>query len=292
MKRTGLFLVLIVAVSAQAQIGRVTIAPKRLEFQPGQRSAEVALINEGDQLTRFRIQVVEKAMNELTQLVDLDSVPEFSAAKMVRYAPRSVTLEPRGKQVIRVFVRVPNGSVDGEYRSHLQFVAEPEESSLPSPEDRSESSGFSSKLIPLYALSIPIIVQVGTTSGTLELKDARWLPLQGDNSIPSIVMLHVATAGNRSFYGDVTIDFNSDLGGQETVLFQRKGIALYASDLTYELAFPLNLPPDFKGGSGFLDVRYTGRDGELWIDHKIPLAGEIDAGETETVDFNPNGNSP
>lgn len=268
----------------QAQIGQVTVAPKRLIFEDGTRRAEVALINESDQQTRFRIQVVEKTMNELTQLVDMETIPADSAAKMIRYSPRSVVLEPRGKQVIRLFVRIPNGLADGEYRSHLQFVAEPDLDAMPEPKSKDNESGFSSRLIPLYALSIPVIVRVGETGGTVTLENAKWAPLQGNPTTPAVVMLDAARQGNQSVYGDVRIQFKNGQSGEETVLFQRKGIALYTSLDRYKLAFPLNPPPGFEGGAGQLHVHYADRDGKVWIDQSIPMTASFTETETKTVD--------
>jgi len=284
MKKVLVSALLLFGLLVQAQIGQVTVAPKRLVFEDGTRRAEVALINESDQQTRFRIQVVEMAMNELTQLVDLETTPEDSAAKMIRYSPRSVVLEPRGKQVIRLFVRIPNGLADGEYRSHLQFVAEPDLDALPEPKTKDGESGFSSRLIPLYALSIPVIVRVGETGGTVTLKEAKWAPLQGNPTTPTVVMLDAERHGNQSFYGDVSIQFKNDQSGEETVFFQRKGIALYTTLDQYKLAFPLNPPPGFEGGTGQLHVLYASREGQVWIDQRIPMTASFTETKAKTVD--------
>jgi P pilus assembly chaperone PapD len=174
-----LFLVgfqLVVPGAAMAQsLGDLIVSPTRVVFEGRTRSAKVSLSNRGSESAVFRISFVEMMMTEGGQLVRVKdpTQAEMVASSMIRYAPRQIEIKPGDTQVIRLSVRRSSDLADGEYRSHLYFRAVPPESSGRSvTEDTGgESGGLQIELIPIFGVSIPIIVRSGELSASAGVAD-------------------------------------------------------------------------------------------------------------------------
>jgi P pilus assembly chaperone PapD len=83
---------------------------------------------------------------------------EKAALSLVRYAPRRVTLPPNQPQSIRVGLNPADTLPDGEYRVHMLFRAIPKTQAVT---DEANASELKIQLIPLYGITIPIIVRKG-----------------------------------------------------------------------------------------------------------------------------------
>ncbi|MCA1732968.1 MAG: hypothetical protein LC732_05130, partial [Acidobacteria bacterium] len=144
-----------------ATVGDLLVAPTRLLFEGNRRSAEVTLVNIGPTAATYRISFIHLEMNEAGELVEIEEPPPGMkiAEPLVRFSPRQVRLEPNVAQTVRIQLRKPADLERGEYRSHMLFraVPPPEELSV-DPEDAPET-GISIRLIPIYGVSIPLIIR-------------------------------------------------------------------------------------------------------------------------------------
>jgi hypothetical protein len=119
---------------------------------------------------------------------------------MIIYAPRKVTLAPNEPQSIRIVARPPQGLPDGEYRVHLLFRAIPPAAPVAKPA-AAPAKGLSFKLIPVYGVTIPVIVrlgnldvQAGITNVHLDKKDGK-----------PVVALDLTRTGARSTFGEIRV---------------------------------------------------------------------------------------
>ena len=134
MFRTMAFVVaalLVLAVPAKplfAAPGDLLISPVRVVLEGRQRSAELTLVNRGEETMTYRVEFENRRMLEDGRFESALEAREgeLFADSMIRYAPRRITLEPGSPQTIRVLLRKPSDLAEGEYRSHLLFRAVPE----------------------------------------------------------------------------------------------------------------------------------------------------------------------
>ncbi len=202
---------------ARAGVGDLLVAPTRIVLD-GRRGTEILLNNIGDEEATYRVSVEFRRMTRAGDLEDVSApnVGELAAQSMILYAPRRVTLPPRQPQAIRISARAPEGLADGEYRVHLLFRAVPKPRPVAKP---GEAKGVAISLIPIYGVTIPVIVRLGNLSAKAGIADVRVAKLAGKPAIA----LDLSRSGDRSTYGEVRV-FKP--GVAEPIALQR-GVAVY-----------------------------------------------------------------
>ena len=113
---------------------------------------------------------------------------------VIRYAPRRVTLPPNQPQSIRIGLQAIDALPDGEYRAHMLFRAIPKTPAADGTADTANSLRI--QLIPIYGISIPVIVRKGNLQGTAALTNVR---LGKDNEGPTLEF-DMARQGNKSIF--------------------------------------------------------------------------------------------
>lgn len=231
---TALGLAAIAAVSAVPAwaAGDLLVAPTRVILD-GKRGTQVILNNVGAEETTYRISLEIKRMGEDGRLEDIDpaatSEAEKAALALVRYAPRRVTLPPNQPQSIRIGLNPADSLPDGEYRVHMLFRAIPK--TLPVT-DEAAATDLKIQLIPLYGITIPIIVRKGDLKATAALANAR----MGRDANGPVLELDAIRNGSRSVYGEFRV---IRLGQAEPVVVQ-KGIAIYPEIGKRKVDLPLS----------------------------------------------------
>ncbi len=236
------------AAPAHAGVGDLLVAPTRLVLD-GRKGTEIILNNIGDEPATYRISVELRRMNPDGTLADVtEPTPqEKVAADMVIYAPRRVTLAPRQPQSIRIAARPPQGLPDGEYRVHLLFRAIPQpDPVVPSPSE--PVKGLQLQLIPIYGVTIPVIVRLGNLQAAAEISNVRLEKKDGGEAIG----LELSRSGTRSTFGDVRV-FKP--GVKDPIAIQ-KAVAIYTELSSRHVAVPVDAT--FKSQlSGPVTVQYV-----------------------------------
>lgn len=192
---------LFVASPAEAGVGDLLVAPTRLILDGG-RGAEIILNNIGDEPATYRISAEFRRMTPDGKLVDVSDPTdrEKAARDMLIFAPRRVTLAPHEPQSIRIAARPPQGLPDGEYRVHLLFRAVP----APTPitqQNQPQQKGISFHLIPVYGVTIPVIIRLGNLSVQTGISNVH---LETKEGKPEIA-LDISRSGTRSTFGEVRV---------------------------------------------------------------------------------------
>ena len=189
------------ATPVQAGVGDLLVAPTRIILD-GRRGSEIVLNNVGDEPATYRISVEFRRMTHDGQLTDVtDPTPqEKAAADMIIYAPRRVTLAPNEPQSIRIAARPPQGLPDGEYRVHLLFRAIPPAVPVV-PASAETPKGLHLQLIPIYGVTIPVIVRLGSLQATAGITNVAVEKKDGK----PVVGLDLSRSGTRSTFGEVRI---------------------------------------------------------------------------------------
>ena len=235
------FLTFPFAGPASAGPGDLLVSPVRVVLEGRERSAEVTLVNRGAETATYRVSVQNRRMLEDGRFEDVvePRADELTAEEMIRYAPRRVTLDPNRPQTIRVVLRKPRGLEDGEYRSHILFRAMPDADAGESIElQGGDDSGLAIRLIPVYGVSIPVIVRQGDLAAEVSFGGTVATLAATDDSPPSL-SLEINRDGNRSVYGDIVVSL-PDRPDEEGVIGLVRGIAVYTPNRKRRLLVPID----------------------------------------------------
>jgi hypothetical protein len=232
---------------ASAGVGDLLVAPTRLVLNGG-RSAEVILNNIGDEPATYRISAEFRRMRPdgtLEEVTD-PSDSEKAARDMLVFAPRRVTLAPREPQSVRIAARPAQGLPDGEYRVHLLFRAIPP--STPVTQAASApANGLSFKLVPVYGVTIPVIVRLGNLSVKAGISDVHVEQRDGK----PVIAVKLDRNGSRSTFGELRV---LKPGVKDPVAISR-AVAVYTELNEREVTVPVS--EAFKGQlSGPVTVEY------------------------------------
>lgn len=233
----------------------VSVSPTRVIFEGRTRSVEVLLLNRGTSVATYRIFFKNMRMNEDGSLQDVEE-PEpgqLFADKYIRYSPRQITIEAGRSQTVRLLVRKPKELAPGEYRSHLVFRSVPPAAAGESIETEGLEEGeIRVRMIPIFAISIPVFILHGDLSASLALSDLRLAPSE-NGSGPPVLFARLDRSGNRSIGGAVVAMFKPD-GGEEVEVGRLGGVAVYTPVATRTFRLPLNPPEGVKLEHGRLRV--------------------------------------
>ena len=244
---------------AQAGVGDLLVAPTRIVLD-GRKGTEIVLNNIGDAPATYRISVEFRRMTAEGNLKEVaqPTAEEKAAADMIVYAPRRVTLAPHEPQSIRIAARPPQGLPDGEYRVHLLFRAIPPTTPVTASSDDA-GKGLRLQLIPVYGVTIPVIVRLGNLQATAGISHVE---LEKKDGKPAIA-LDLSRSGPRSTFGEVAV-FKP--GVKDPIAIQ-KAVAVYTELGSRHVTIPVD--ETYKGEiAGPVTVQYV----ETFHDGKEKLA--------------------
>jgi hypothetical protein len=246
--------------------GNLMLLPRRVIFEGSKRYEELSLANIGKDTARYVISLMHIRMKEdggFEEISQPDSGERF-ADRFLRFFPHSVVLAPGESQVVKIQLTKMNELAPGEYRSHLYFRAIPD-MPLIGEENPEKDSGISIRLIPVFGISIPVIIRIGTSNTQVRITD---LSLKmADDTIPILDMtLH--RTGNMSIYGDISVYYTS-ASGKTTPAGIASGIAVYTPNTARTFRITLDKKSDIDYHSGRLSVEYSTSDDI----HPVRIAG-------------------
>ena len=235
--------------------GNLLITPRRAVFEGSKRSLDINLANTGKDTATYAISIVQIRMTEdgNFEAISQPDPGQLFADKYIRFFPRSVTLGPNEAQVVKVQLTRSNELAAGEYRSHFYFRSVPKVKPLGEEEKPKDTTTISVKLIPIFGITIPIIIRVGESTAKVTLTDLK-LDVVND-TIPRLKMVFNRT-GNMSVYGDLAVDHISPQG-KITRLGNANGIAVYTPNTIRKFQFNLNNIPGVDYNAGKLRVTYS-----------------------------------
>jgi P pilus assembly chaperone PapD len=236
--------------------GNLLITPKRVVFEGNKRSMDLNLANVGDDTATYAISLVQIRMTEeggFETITEPDEGQMF-ASPYLRFFPRSVTLGPNEAQTVKIQVVKAGGLAPGEYRSHVYFRAVPKEKPLGEEEvTQQDPSTISVKLVPIFGITIPVIIRVGQPSVNVTLSD---LALRFENDTIPRLRFTFNRTGDYSVYGDITVDHISPQG-VVTRVGTANGIAVYTPNTKRSFEFGLYTDKGVNYSSGKLHVIYS-----------------------------------
>lgn len=232
----------------QAQ-GNLLITPRRVVFEGTKKTQELNLANTGKDTAKYNVSIVQYRMKEDGSFQEITTPDEGQnfADKFIRFFPRTVTLAPNEAQVVKMQLIKTDQLRPGEYRSHVYFRAVPKQTALGTEEKAKDSTAIGVKLIPIFGITIPVIIRSGESSLKVSLTDLK-LEIISD-TIPRLQLAFNRT-GNISVYGDLLVEHLSPQG-VVTKVGTVKGIAVYTPNQVrkFQMDLDKNAKVDYHSGS-------------------------------------------
>ena len=263
MKLKALFNLLLLTTVLPSTViaqGNLLVTPVRVIFEGQKKMQEINLANTGKDSAKYLVSLIEIRMNEdgtFDKISEPDSGQHFASSNL-RYFPRTVVLAPGEAQLVKIQLTKTSQLATGEYRSHMYFRAVPNEKplgeKLPVVKD---STDISVKLIPIFGISIPVIIRVGTSDTKMSIQH-----LALDSSLPNRLNMTFNRSGDFSVYGDVTVNYISPQG-KTTIVGNVNGLAVYTPNSLRH--FHMDLDTSLKNidyHKGKLQVVFTTKKGE------------------------------
>lgn len=220
---------------AQAGAGDLLVAPTRVVFE-NTRGTEIIVNNIGSETATYRISLVLRRMKADGSLEEIEESEanerEAKILSMVTYAPRRVTLAPNQPQAVRIGVRPPEDLADGEYRAHMLIRAIPD-AKEPVISDK-PAQGLTVSIIPIYGITIPVIMRKGALSAQVSIADPRVEETEGQPAFK----LRMNRTGTKSTYGRLRVT----RPGVSGPLFEARGLGIYAEVAERDVTLPI--PPE------------------------------------------------
>ena len=241
--------ILFSTVNAQ---GNLLVTPKRIVFEGVKRSEELNIANTGKDTATYLISFVQLRMTkdgQVEQITEADSAQNF-ADKYLRFFPRRITLAPNEAQTVKMQVIRTNEITPGEYRSHLYFRAVPDEKPLGEKESENDNS-ISVKLVPIFGISLPVIIRTGETSAQLHFSN-----LSVDTEKNPVLKMTFNRTGNMSVYGDILANYIS-ASGKITKVGIAKGLSVYTPNTMRNFSLLLETNPEIDYHQGKIQIVFT-----------------------------------
>ncbi|MEI6061486.1 MAG: molecular chaperone [Bacteroidota bacterium] len=252
--------------------GNLLVTPRRVVFEGNKQSQELTLANTGVDTAKYTVSFVQYRMNAeggFEQIEQPDSGQLF-ADKYLRFFPRTVSLPPNGSQIIRMQYRKMPDMQNAEYRSHVYFRAVPTEKPLGSDETTKDSTAIGVKLVPIFGISIPVIIRNGDLDLQVNLTNLK-LDLKSD-TVPNLSVTFVRS-GNKSVYGDLSASWVSAQKEPVEVGIVR-GIAVYTPNTLRNFKMQLRNLPGVDYTKGKLLVKFQAQNdakAEVFAEKEFPL---------------------
>ncbi len=234
--------------------GDLLITPTRVVFEGNKQKEELNLVNIGQDTAIYSISFLQYNMKEDGSFVQIEKPDsgQMFADPFLRIFPRKVTLAPREPQVVALQFRRKTDMPAGEYRSHLYFRADKDSKPLGIENSNNDSTQLGVQLIPIYGISIPIIIRTGPVTVSATLSDLK-LELQQD-TVPYL-KLTINRTGNTSVYGDLAIEYIPGQGKSYQIGLI-KGVGVYTNINKRNVSVKLNKTPGTTLQNGKLKVRF------------------------------------
>jgi len=231
---------------------RIDIVPQKIVVESRDRSGELTILNLFKEPSTFRMDIVHYAQDENGAYKKLNAPlnPAFDPASIVRFSPRQFTLQPGGRQKVRLSIRKPANLPEGEYRFHIKSlrVAQPNLDNL--------DDGI--YMHANIGVTIPVIIRHGNTSATAKISNARIVEPARTAAGKTELQFTLNREGNASTVGEAKVLWQP-ANGKQILIGELNHLNVFTEVNTRNVKIPLdNLPY----GAGTITVRYQHAQGK------------------------------
>ena len=196
-------------------------APTRIEATQKNPVQEIRVTNMSDITRSYNLSMQNIIMNANGQTARVDNF-DYSAKRMLRFVPRQFNIAPGAKQIVRIMARFPEGTENGTYHAHLEFLENVQKraelNKNVTPENRARMNAQIS-----YVTAIPVIISKGEIKTTVTMKGVK---LGIDKQGRPDMSLVLTREGNGQGNTYLEADYISP-SGTETKAAVRRSVYIY-----------------------------------------------------------------
>ena len=243
---------------------RIDMVPRIVVIENRERAGEAVILNLSNETREFDISLINYRQLEDGNYETLETPldPNFNPDEIVRMSPRTFTLGPNGKQIVRMSLRKPADLPDGEYRYHFLALSKATDA-----EKEPSSENVQVVLTMNVGIAIPVVVRHGDLSVTSKLTDFELVAPSNTKSKQPELQFVATREGGASALGQITIDWSNN-GGPYEEIGMITNFNLFTEINQREGAVPLKQLPT----NGNLRIRYTDTEtGRLYDEISIDL---------------------
>jgi hypothetical protein len=238
--------------------GDLVISPTCVMFEGNKQKEELNLVNMGKDSAIYSISFVQYNMKEDGNYVIIEKPDsgQMFADPYLRVFPRKVTLAPGESQVIMLQCRRKPNMLAGEYRSHLYFRSEQNYKPLGMNNSARDTTQISVQLIPVFGISIPVIIRSGIVDVSATLTD---LKLENRQDTIQCLNITINRIGNVSIDGCIIIKYITTQGLSYEI-GTVKNVRVYTNINKRNIVVKLNNTSGKKLTNGKLKVQFVSSD--------------------------------
>lgn len=250
-----IFCVLFISTNAFSQA--LVLNPNRIVFEGKTRKDQLIVNNPSEEKQTYRVSFENMQMQDDGKYINLQEKEKNGkyADKLIRFSPRTFTLEPKSSQIVRLMLRKPKKLEKGEYRSHMKVSVVPK---TEAPKVRNDES-VNIQIQVHYGITIPVIVRNGKLDFKTKVEEFSVLDGIEDNEGKKMLQAKISRSGKRSVYGDLSLIHKSN-SGEATVLKFLPGVSIFTPNEYRVFDVPFDIPEDVNLNSGKYELKYTDRE--------------------------------
>ena len=252
----SLLMVLTFAVQGRAETV-LFFAPTRLDITDSKPVQEIRVTNMSNIARAYSVTLHNLIMNEDGKTARVDTF-DYSAKRMVRFTPRQINIKSGEKQIIRVMARFPEGTEDGEYHAHLEFLENVSKRVELNKDVVGKENQARMNAQISYATAIPVVLSKGEVKTEVSMSEVK-LGRDEKSGRPNVSMA-LGRLGNGQ--GNVLLEADYvALDGEEKKAAVRRSVYVYRELSVRNHAFILELldEADLQKG-GEIRVRLYNKD--------------------------------
>lgn len=222
-------------------------APTRVDIVDSKPVQEIRVTNMSNIARAYTLSLQNLIMNENGQTARVDTF-DYSAKRMVRFVPHQIDIKPGERQIIRIQARFPEGTEDGQYHAHLEFLENVSKRVELNKDVEGKENQAKMNAQISYATAIPVVLTKGETKTDVSMSDVK---LGKDEKSGQ---MNISMVLGRSGNGQGNILLEADYispDGAEKKAAVRRSVYVYREINKRNHAFDLELLEDAdlqKGG--------------------------------------------
>ena len=263
-----------ITIGAKPVQADLLVSPLRVSFEGRDRQAVVTLINNSNSTNTYRVEWKMFRMGDDGKYKDIpeDDTSDFAMrarkmAELVRFSPRQVTIDPGGRQRVRLSLRRSEELQEGEYRAHLSFSKLPE-----AKEESADVEGIQFKLYVNLSFTIPVLYSHGDKNVEVEIESASFQPPSEENGQRHSLSVQLHRTGTHTSYGRLQAYWTPEGSSKEQKIGLINNVAIYSERDNRAMLMPLTTNAAIRGGR--VRVVYEGDaefKGRVWDEKTFPV---------------------
>jgi hypothetical protein len=249
-------LAILYITSSNSALANLIVIPTRVILDNA-RTAEVQLINQSTSEKTYRITLEKLNMlpDGTYEKVDVENVSEIIPPGILRFSPRQTTLKPNEKQTIRIMKMRRDQNT--EYQIHMLFREVPHRNTgIQLERKKGELKEFQARVVPIFGVSIPVIIRYGNTLANLEIRDVKILKSTRKDDPGWEMNLQVTRSGNASVIGNLDINLMLEDDKKRPVGYLKE-VGIYQSTPYRNMKIKLDLAESFSPSGRSFFISYS-----------------------------------